>query len=240
MSASPARALAGALQRQVKQVGASTPSVAGGDWQTAVVTGVPGDGTVEVGAIIARCAGSYPMPAVGDTVFLARSGSGGWAAVARVDPGIDSVGQSRSCYKQVSTPRASNTVNTADPDLQLGVAANAVYKLDGWIITSNTAMVGDLKCSVTGPAGALGRWQLVLPSTTAAADPDAVRVASAALGSTLAYGNATTGQSGGRLSGTIVTAAAAGTCAFSWAQQTSDATATNILIYSWMTLTRIA
>lgn len=231
----------GEMRRQTVKTGASTPSVRGSNWHRAVVATVGSDGTVTTtDGIVALRTESYHAPLVGDIIRVSISSTGSCVAEGRMATAPDVVGQQLPAYKLVSTARASNTTNTADPDLQVPVTAGALYKIDGWIITSNTVMAGDLKCTVTGPTGALGRWQLLLPSTTAAADPDAIRVASAALGSTLSYGNPTAGQTGGRLSGTIAVAATAGTCAFSWAQQTSDTTATNVLLYSWMTLTRMA
>lgn len=232
--------LVGGLRQQTVKAGAATASVRGSNWHRTVVATVGTDGTVTTtDGIVALRDESYQAPKVGDVIRVSISSTGSCVAEGRLAVAADAVGQTVGVCKTVSTSRASNTTNTSDPDLQLPVTAGATYAIDGWIVTSNTGMAGDLKCAITGPAGAAGRWGMVLPSTTSTADPDAVRVATQPIGSTLTYGHPTTGQMGGRISGAIVVSATAGLCAFSWAQQTSSATATTVEVYSWLALTRI-
>jgi hypothetical protein len=78
----PVRDLAGALQRQVKQVGASTPAVRGADWRPATVATVDAAaGTVvTTDGVTARRIDSYQLPAVGDLIVLTQSGGGAWIA----------------------------------------------------------------------------------------------------------------------------------------------------------------
>lgn len=81
MSASPAD-LADAIRLQAVTAGASSPAVRGADWQTATVTAV-GTGTVDCGAITARCLDSYQGRAIGDRVVIAQSGNGNWICLGR-------------------------------------------------------------------------------------------------------------------------------------------------------------
>lgn len=232
--------LADAMHQEAVRAGASSPKVRRADWQTAIVTAVNGNGTVNIGIIVARCLDSYPAPAVGDHIFLTNSGAGNWAAVGRVSQAGFGIGQAATRWKTSSTPRASSTSETADPDLTIPVTANARYVIEGWIVTSNANQVGDLRCTISGPAGASGRWGMIMPSTTLTSDPDAVRVATNAIGVTLTYGQPGGAQYGGNLSGMIATGVTAGNCAFSWAQQTSNATPTVVEPNSWLRLTRVA
>lgn len=77
--------LAQGIAAASRQAGQDDPVVRGADWQTAVVTAVNGDGTVNVGAIRARCiAEAYPAPAVGDQIAISQSGIGNWIAHGRL------------------------------------------------------------------------------------------------------------------------------------------------------------
>lgn len=81
------RDLSAALQRKMERTGQSTPAVRGSDWQTATVTAVNTDGTVDAGGIedIRRMAG-YQAPAVGDWIVISQESSGNWIAHGRLVP----------------------------------------------------------------------------------------------------------------------------------------------------------
>jgi len=232
--------LADAMHQEAVRAGAASPKVRRADWQTAIVTAVGGDGTVNVGVIVARCLDSYPAPAVGDQIFLTNSGAGNWVAVGRTSSADLGIGQFATAWKESSTARASTTSATDDPDLTIPVVANARYVVEGWIVTTNANQVGDLRCTISGPAGSTGRWNLIMPSTTLGTDPVEVRVSTNSLGSTLSYGQPSTGQYGGQLGGMIATGGTPGGCAFAWAQHTSNATPTIVEPNSWLRLTRVA
>lgn len=83
---SSTRELAAALRRQAKEVGTTTPSVRGSDWQTATVTAVNSDGTVAVGDIPARRIDTYGAPQVGDRIMLTQESGGNWLACGRIVP----------------------------------------------------------------------------------------------------------------------------------------------------------
>ncbi|MEI5032369.1 H-type lectin domain-containing protein [Streptomyces sp. S1A(2023)] len=77
------QAVADEMLRQSVQVAEQTPTVRGGDWQTAVVTAVASDGTVTAGGVTARRLDTY-QPAVGDLIELAQASSGAWLARGRL------------------------------------------------------------------------------------------------------------------------------------------------------------
>lgn len=81
-----AAVLASAIRSAAVQAGTETPAVRGADWQTATVTAIGADGTVTAGGIIARRLDTYVTPVIGDLVLLTNSGSGNWAALARMAP----------------------------------------------------------------------------------------------------------------------------------------------------------
>lgn len=236
------REVAGALRRQSEQVGTSTPGVRGADWRPAVVATVGTDGTITTtDSIVARRMEAYRNPAVGDLIHICQSGTGSWRAEGRLATTADAVGQVLWALKPVSTPRASVTVIAPDPHLLIPVSANATYLVEGWINSSSAGTHdGDLKCAISGPAGSTGRWNLIMPSTTATADPDLVRVTSTTIGGTLSVGQPGAGQYGGILTGTLITDSTAGSCTFTWSQQTSSANVTTIEAASWLRLSRIA
>jgi hypothetical protein len=77
--------LADALYEQVVTVGAETPRVRGGNWQTAVVTAIGSDGTLTAAGIsgIRRLA-HFVDPAIGDTVVVEQNSFGNWVATGRL------------------------------------------------------------------------------------------------------------------------------------------------------------
>jgi len=81
------RDLAAAVDRKMVRKGQSTPAVRGSDWQTATVTAVNADGTVDAGGISSiRRQASYGAPLVGDLIRITQSSIGNWATDGRVVP----------------------------------------------------------------------------------------------------------------------------------------------------------
>lgn len=178
---------------QTAQVAASVSP--GASARRAVVATVGADGTVTtVDGIVALRMESYQRPAIGDVVTLTQSVTGAWYALGRIASGPDSVGDALWAYKTASTSRASTTTATDDPHLVIPVSANATYIIEGWILSSSAGTHdGDLKSTIIGPTDSTGRWNFLMTSTTASADPDMVRIVSTTIASTLAVG-----QPGGR------------------------------------------
>jgi hypothetical protein len=144
-----------------------------------------------------------------------------------------------SAAKASSTSRASTSTVTADPELQVAVAANAQYTLDAYLRYTG-GQTGDLKCRFTTPSGASGSWGGRVMGTGATLSTDASDSIRVAFNADKAIGciSTTAGQVI-VVRGRLITASS-GTFSFDWAQNVSDATATVIEADSWFMLTRIA
>lgn len=82
--------LAAALRRRTIRTAEATPTVRGGDWRTAIVAAVGAGGTVTTDdGIVVRQLETYQNPAVGDSIVIARSGSGNWIAHGRLAAATD-------------------------------------------------------------------------------------------------------------------------------------------------------
>lgn len=234
-------ALADALVNAARTAGGADPAVRGADWRTGTVTAVPGDGTVAVGTVRARCIDSYSAPAVGDQVVISQSGAGNWIAFGRLSGAALGIGQATFARKAASTTRASAPTTSPDPHLVLAVAANATYEISGLIVYNSTGVTGDAKVSVTGPTGSAGWWGTYAPSTSATAEPSTVRPIAQDLVTERTYGAGWSSAHGILLiHGLIVTAATAGTAAVNWCQAVSDAAGLTFYANSYLTLTRRA
>ncbi|MDQ0791955.1 hypothetical protein [Streptomyces sp. B1I3] len=234
-------ALAAALVTAAQTAGAADPSVRGSDWRTGTVTAVPGDGTVAVGVIQARCLDSYSGPAVGDQVVISQSGAGNWVALGRLSTSMLGIGQAAFARKTVSTTRTSTATATADPHLVIPVGANAAYEISGLIMYNSTALTGDAKMSITGPTGSSGSWGTYSPSTSATAEPSTVRPIAQDLGTERTYGAGwSTAHGIFLIHGLIVTSATAGTASVNWSQAAADPAGLTFYLNSYMSLTRRA
>lgn len=85
---SPATLAAG-IAAAARTAGTTDPNVRGADWQTAVVTAVGTDGTVDIGSVRARRMETYVNPLVGDQIIITQSGAGNWVAWGRTAPAVD-------------------------------------------------------------------------------------------------------------------------------------------------------
>lgn len=164
---------------------------------------------------------TYPVPAVGQRLTA--------EFVTSMLP--------QTARKPADTSRASTTTRTADPDLTLPVEANATYALEGCLFYSGLTVQMSILWSF--PAGAAGRVGYAARSTVSTGNVDDV-MQTADLNA-----NFNTNTTAGAFltpmifSGTFTTAGTAGTLALTWAQVASSATALNMLLNSWMKLTRI-
>jgi hypothetical protein len=169
----------------------------------------------------------------------------GTTAVLLDSSGGSPIGKDQFVYKTADTSRASNTTTAPDPDLQIAVAANAVYTMEGFLIVSGDAGSGQGRINLdwSAPAGATGRWTGTLVDGNATGEPTALRQFANDL--TAARGSSTYGATAGNevgiiLRGVLIMAATAGTYSFDWAQITSDTTATKVMAGSWLALRRRA
>ncbi|WP_435610674.1 hypothetical protein [Streptomyces sp. C10-9-1] len=136
----------------------------------------------------------------------------------------------------------SSTTMQDDDELFVHVAANATYIVDMLLIHAS-ATAADIRVGWTVPAGASFNWAgqgaTNTTSTSSFVVPDtnmAGRIAS----ETLVFGGGASSATRADLSGTLITAGTAGTLQFQWAQNASDATATQVRLGSWLSVRRVA
>ncbi len=141
-------------------------------------------------------------------------------------------------YKTGTTARTSTTTLASDPDLQLPVAADALYemKLSVQFTGPDTA---DVNIGWTGPAGCGMQWDIQTLGTGAAGYATDISGAYA-LGSTLVCGLLNSTAAPIVCTGFVDTAGTAGTLAFRWAQGVSNASAVTALAASFLRLRRVA
>lgn len=239
-----ARSLAGALRRQTVTVGAKTPSVRGSDVQKAVVTGVPGDGTVQVGVIVARALDGYPMPAVGDQVMLIESSQGSWWAAGRPATADVGIGQFQFARKTADDAVPNSLTMTNDSQLFLPVAANAVYTIDGQIFLLGADVTSDFRLGYSYPASAEIHFGGPGPHTglTTGGGGDAEFVARQSpdvLSTFIPYGTSTS-RLGFPLKGLLIVGATAGTLRVQWARNVTGSGAVTVRAASWLKLHRMS
>ncbi|MGW4670068.1 hypothetical protein [Streptomyces sp. NPDC004324] len=162
--------------------------------------------------------------------------------------------QPQTLRKSGDTARAATTTQTADPHLQMDVAALAVYTFTGWIFF-DAATAADIVIGWSAPANSAGSWGAhgggtTVTSATAGGgtQQDAIstwgygiRLESTTLSATRTYGALGVGTPlAVMINGTLRTSVTAGTFAMTWAQQTSNATATTVYTDSWLSVQRTA
>lgn len=140
--------------------------------------------------------------------------------------------------KSSDTGRASTTTLTADPDLQLALAASSQYQFDMRILyKGGTNGSSDMQFSVSGPTGMGGHYwmmrhqisSLTLNDVLVNSFPTTVNIGTNGTGNPIAI----------FVSGCLTTGGTAGTIAFNWAQNTSNATATTVMASSYICARRI-
>lgn len=146
-----------------------------------------------------------------------------------------------AAVKAADTSRTSVTTVTADPDLSLAVAANALYRF--WMYLdyegANTG-TGDLKWSFSTPSGATLRYQaLFLQSGGGTAINQTIGFTNTGASVMSAASNGVANLMAVTMWGQLDTAASTGSLTLNWAQNTSSATSTIVHAQSSMTLDRI-
>ena len=154
------RNLAAAVQRKVIRTGQSTPSVRGSDWQTATVTAVNADGTVDAGGIEdIRRAALYQAPAVGDWIKITQASDGNWLAEYRLTPATGDAWVSPSLTSPwINYPGGGNYQPARYKKL-----ADGMVVIEG-LIASNGVSVSGTSNVFTLPAGYRPTGTLVLPT----------------------------------------------------------------------------
>ncbi|WP_407563303.1 hypothetical protein [Streptomyces sp. 184] len=234
MSSSSARALADAIAGESVRQGKTTPSVRGADWQTATVTAVGSDGTVDCGDIRARRLESYPTPVVGDLIVITRSGAGNWLALGRTV----ATGGSLYARKTAATGRTSTTV-TDDPHLSVTAAPSAQYLVTVHASVTCTDTSGDINIGMTAPSAAAGFWSGFAQPAAATTETGDLRTLERVWTDTLVLGALAGTPLVIRLAGMLVTGVAGGTVAFRWARNGASGT-TTVRAHSFLELRRVA
>lgn len=145
-------------------------------------------------------------------------------------------------YKATTEPVTSSTTLQNDDDLVLSVEANATYEMDLKLFHDSDATVaGDIKIGWVGPSGATMNWGVHGANSAATSSTSALaNMQTRVIGEVAAFGG---GDSSGTVAlafGVLVTSSTAGTLQLQWAQETSNAVATNVRAGSLLKLRRIA
>jgi hypothetical protein len=149
---------------------------------------------------------------------------------------------SPEAWKTTDTSRSSTTTTTSDPDLQLAVEADALYGFMMFLYFTGpgaSASITALRINIVVPSGATGVFSadgMASLATAGFKDDQHSGFTSGADNQFSAPGGATPASV--LIFGTIDTSSTAGTVGLSWAQGTSNATATVLKAGSFMRLTR--
>ncbi|MFE1192938.1 hypothetical protein ACFW6E_09070 [Streptomyces olivaceoviridis] len=164
--------------------------------------------------------------------------------------------QEQVARKTSDTSRAAVTTTSPDPHLQFEVAANAVYRWQGWVKYDGPT-AADLSLDFSAPVGSLGEWAAIgighspvigaspapaLQTDTQDARGYLTRFETNDVTSARSYGTLGTGNTPVTtwLYGMLRTSTTAGTFSLDWAQLASNATAVTLYTDSWLSMLRIA
>jgi hypothetical protein len=149
-----------------------------------------------------------------------------------------------AAYKAGNTSRSSTTTPSLDPDLQVSVAANAVYEVRASIgYVSNSSSEG-IKYDFQLPSGTMGytttrvndQFTSGFSGNGYASYTSQVNAGSPDTAFTFGSGQNT----GIQVMGTLQTGGTPGTFGLMWSQNSSSGTSLSVLANSYLTLTRIA
>ncbi|MEU8920286.1 glycosyl hydrolase family 28-related protein [Kitasatospora sp. NPDC048545] len=152
---------------------------------------------------------------------------------------VSGIGQRVAAYKGSNQSVTSSTTLVNDSALVVALAANATYRIDGYIsYTGDNSPAGDLQCTLTVPSGATGSWSSFGVPTGALTAYDAVAIGFATTRRLGTNGAAT--PMALRPGGVVVTSATSGNLQFQFAQGASSTTSTTVRSGSVLIATRIA
>lgn len=155
---------------------------------------------------------------------------------------VQGIGQELFARKVSDTSRASTITATPDPVLQVSVAINATYTVEGYVVY-NANTTGDFGMQFGVPAGATGDWSGTGWGRDATASVGTagwtVRMNQNTITQNRTFGGDTTDLTV-HVRGVLVTAGTAGTFSLDWAQAVVDAGATIVRAMSYIYLRRVA
>lgn len=134
----------------------------------------------------------------------------------------------------------SSTTFQNDDQLVLPLAASATYAFEAFLIYDGST-AGDLKLQFTGPSGCAMNWANFANVSGAASATLTYGPIMNTLAQVTPQGIACNGATAmcARPAGIVINGSTSGNLQLKWAQVASNATATRILIGSWMKITRM-
>jgi hypothetical protein len=143
--------------------------------------------------------------------------------------------------KSVTETVTNSTTLQNDDELFLSVEANATYEVELWLLHSS-GTTGDFKGGWTAPSGATFAWGVhgVSGASVSTVGATEVNFQIRTLAESIQLGGANLSGTAAYLRGTLVTSSTAGTLQFQFAQQVSDAAATQVRNGSVLKIKRTA
>lgn len=143
--------------------------------------------------------------------------------------------------KTANEPVTSSTTLQNDDELLVAVEANAMYDVLLHLL-HDSATAGDVVIGWSGPSGATMNWGMIgaqVTTTSSTTVPD-VTMPALTIAQTNALGGGASIGTYCLVHGVLTTAGTAGTLNFRWAQNSSNATASNVRAGSQLILKRTA
>jgi hypothetical protein len=133
----------------------------------------------------------------------------------------------------------SSTALQPDNDLVATVAANAQYSFELTLWTTGATITsGDIKIAMTWPAAGQGMWVADGYAISGTITPTTIHIETTS-GTAHSLGVDASGGTPVRISGSLKTSSTSGSLVLQWAQNTSNATATDVKIGSKLVCWRI-
>lgn len=154
-------------------------------------------------------------------IYRSAAGQLTMPSVVLANLSVQGIGQFRCPIKPTATARASTIVVAADPHLTASVEANASYLIE--VAAAWESGGGGMRVTFNGPVGAEMTW-----------------AANQGGGGTINYEVTLGSTLGGQFRGLLKVGPTAGTVVFAWAQSTSNASPTNLLANSSMSIRRVS
>lgn len=143
-----------------------------------------------------------------------------------------------TAFKPSDTARASTATAAADPHLTIASIPAGSYALEGWL-PYESATAGDIKIGWTAPASATLAWSHYGLAVAASVASAAINNAVYAVGDVQPAGTIGAGSPVALRPTGFLVVTTPGTLALTWAQNTSDATATTLRAGSWLKLAKV-
>lgn len=151
---------------------------------------------------------------------------------------VSGIGQLQFVRKTADETVTSSNAYQNDDHLVLPVVANAIYRVEGYIVYQTVSAAG-INMRMTGPAGT-GLWTFSAVSVSSGTtDTGSVRTATGANGTGSAYLGGAGANMTAILRGTFLPTAS-GNLQFEWSQNAANATGTIVRANSWLELYRVA